>query len=54
MVGATVQDPERLPEHLVVDEKHTWWLGEKHYLATTVGGAVFWARSWRKKPRPQA
>lgn len=38
LVGATVKDPERLPEHLVVDEKHTWLSGEKHYLATTVGG----------------
>lgn len=38
LVGATVKDPERLPEHLVVDEKHTWLSGEKCYLATTVGG----------------
>jgi hypothetical protein len=38
LVGTTVKDPAHLPEHLVADEKHTWRLGEKHYLATTVGG----------------
>jgi hypothetical protein len=38
LVGARVKDPERFPQHLVVDEKHTWLSGEKRYLATTVGG----------------
>lgn len=38
LVGTTVAEPARLPEHLVADEKHTWRLGEKQYLAVTVGG----------------
>ena len=43
LVGTTVKDPTHLPEHLVADEKHTWRLGEKHYLATTVGGGILGA-----------
>lgn len=35
IVGTTVRDPERLPEHLAADEKHVDWNGEKGYLATT-------------------
>jgi hypothetical protein len=38
LVGTTVKRAEKLPEHLVADEKHTWRVGEKEYLATTVGG----------------
>ncbi len=37
VVGTTVKAPERLPEHLLADEKHVKWNGEKAYLATTVG-----------------
>ena len=36
VVGTTVKNPERLPEHLLADEKHVKWNGEKAYLATTV------------------
>lgn len=38
LVGTTVRDPTRLPEHLAADEHHTDWCGEKGYVATTVGG----------------
>ena len=38
LVGTTVRDPARLPEHLAADEHHADWAGEKGYLATTVGG----------------
>src|SRR5437763_1234657 len=38
LVGATVRDPARLPEHLAADEHHADWAGQKGYLATTVGG----------------
>ncbi|MBV8608387.1 MAG: hypothetical protein JO034_13140, partial [Singulisphaera sp.] len=34
----TVKDPERLPPHLVADEKHTTLAGKKVYLAATAGG----------------
>ena len=37
LVGTTVRNPEDLPEHLVADEKHTKILGDKTYVATTVG-----------------
>lgn len=38
VVGTTVKAPERLPEHLLADEKHTWHYKQPVFLATTVGG----------------
>lgn len=38
LVGTTVRDPQRLPEHLAADEHHVKWCGEKGYVATTAGG----------------
>jgi hypothetical protein len=38
LVGATVRDPTRLPEHLAADAHHADWAGQKGYVATTVGG----------------
>ena len=35
LVGTTVRDPARLPEHLAADEHHVDWSGEKGYIATT-------------------
>lgn len=37
LVGTTLKDAELLPAHLLGDEKHTRWNGEKAYIATTVG-----------------
>jgi len=37
IVGTTVKRPECLPKHLVADEKHSWILGNKVYVATTSG-----------------
>lgn len=37
LVGTTVRDPERLPEHLTADEHHTAWCGEKAYVPITTG-----------------
>jgi hypothetical protein len=37
LVGTTIKNPDRLPEHLLADEKHTRLNGEKAYIATTVG-----------------
>ena len=37
IVGTTVNDPEKLPDHLCADEKHSWIQGRRTYLATTVG-----------------
>src|SRR6266566_3221794 len=38
IVGRTVKQPEKLPGHLLADEKHTWALGQEVYVPTTVGG----------------
>jgi hypothetical protein len=35
LVGTTVREPKRLPEHLAADEHHVDWNGEKGYVATT-------------------
>ena len=35
LVGTTVRDPQRLPEHLAADEHHVDWNGAKGYVATT-------------------
>jgi hypothetical protein len=37
IVDTTVKAPERLPQHLLADEKHVHFNGEKAYIATTVG-----------------
>jgi hypothetical protein len=36
IVGTTVKEPEKLPEHLLADEKHAYFNGAKVYIATTV------------------
>ena len=36
-VHTVVKDPEKLPQHLLADEKITWLNGEKVVVATTVG-----------------
>jgi hypothetical protein len=38
LVGTTVRDPKKLPEHLAADEHHADWCGEKGYVACTSGG----------------
>lgn len=35
LVGTTLRDPSRLPEHLVADEHHADWGGEKGFVAST-------------------
>jgi hypothetical protein len=37
IVGTTVKSPERLPDNLGADEKHSRLKGEKVYVPTTVG-----------------
>ncbi|KAA3663815.1 MAG: hypothetical protein DWQ04_08910 [Chloroflexi bacterium] len=36
IVGTTVKQPEKLPQHLLVDEKHARFQGQKAYIATTI------------------
>lgn len=40
LVGTTVKDPDRLPEHLLADEKFTAMNGTPLFVATTVGDDV--------------
>lgn len=37
LVGTTVRDPERLPEHLAADEHHADWRGKKGFVTMTSG-----------------
>ena len=37
IVGTTIRNPADIPQHLAADEKHSWILGYKAYIATTVG-----------------
>jgi len=37
IVDTTVKEPDKLPEHVLADEKHVHFNGEKAYIATTVG-----------------
>jgi|GEM_PF-6713607 len=37
LVGTTIKTEENLPVNLAADEKHTWLLGEKVYIAVTAG-----------------
>jgi len=41
IVGTTVKDPKLLPVNLVADEKHSWRLGERIYIPTTVAAGCF-------------
>lgn len=40
LVGTTVKDPDRLPQHLLADEKFTAMNGKRIFVATTVGDDV--------------
>ena len=41
IVGTTVKDPKLLPVNLIADEKHSWRLGERIYIPTTVAEGCF-------------
>ncbi len=41
LIGTTVKAPEKLPTHLVADEKQTWIRGAKVFIPTTVAAGVF-------------
>jgi hypothetical protein len=36
LVGTTLKKPQKLPEHLLADEKHVHFNGQRAYIATTV------------------
>lgn len=41
IVGTTIKKPQKLPQHLVADEKHTWLAGKRVYLPTTAAKGCF-------------
>jgi hypothetical protein len=41
LVGTTIKEASRLPQHVVADEKHTWLLKDKVYIATTCAQGCF-------------
>jgi len=41
IVGTTIKDPKMMPVNLVADEKHSWLLGERIYVPTTVAAGCF-------------
>jgi len=54
IVGTTVRNPLDIPENLVADEKHTWILGNKAYIATTVGNGCILGASIAKDAGEEA
>lgn len=54
IVGTTIRKPIDIPQHLGADEKHTWILGDKIYVATTVGNECILGASIAKDAGEQA
>jgi hypothetical protein len=51
IVGTTIRNSDDIPLHLSADEKHTRILGDKSYIATTVGGQCILGASIAKNAR---
>ncbi|WP_051470195.1 hypothetical protein [Fischerella sp. PCC 9605] len=41
IVGTTIKDPAKLPQHLVGDEKHTWLHKKRVFVPTTAANGCF-------------
>lgn len=54
IVGTTIRNCEDIPQHLGADEKHTWILGDKVYVATTVGNECILGASIAKDATEQS
>ncbi len=54
IVGTTIKDPQKLPPHLVADEKHTWLGGNRVYLPTTVAKGCFLGVSFTESASAEA
>ena len=53
LVGTTLKSGDQLPDHVLADEKHTWFNGDKAYIATTVSNdCVFGASITLKADTP--
>ena len=54
IVGTTIRNPDDIPQHLAADEKHTRVLGDKVYVATTVGNQCILGASIAKDAGEQS
>ena len=54
IVGTTIRNPADIPQHLGADEKHTRILGDKVYVATTVGNECILGASIAKDAGEQS
>ena len=54
IVGTTIKKPQKLPLHLVADEKHTWLEGNRVYLPTTVAKGCFLGVSFTESASAEA
>jgi hypothetical protein len=54
IVGTTIRNPADIPQHLGSDEKHTRILGDKVYVATTVGNECILGASVAKDAGEQS
>lgn len=54
LVSTTIKNSQDLPQHVVADEKHTWILGNKVYIATTVGSGCILGASIAKDAGEQS
>lgn len=54
IVGTTIKDPQKLPQHLVADEKHTRLGKERVYLPTTVAQGCFLGVSFTESASAEA
>ena len=54
LVGTTIKNSEKLPEHLLADEKHTWLQGERIFIPTTVAQGCILGVSLTESASPTA
>ncbi len=54
IVGTTIKKAQKLPQHLVADEKHTWLAGKRVYIPTTVAKDCFLGVSFTESPSAEA
>ena len=54
LVGTTVKEAQKLPQHLVADEKHTCLGKNRVYIPTTVAEGCFLGVSFTESPSAEA
>ena len=54
IVGTTIKDPQKLPQHLVADEKHSWLAKNRVYIPTTVAKGCFLGVSFTESASAEA